>query len=70
MSHKNDEIYCIKNQQAYYKKQLLIGTFRITCMDSFPDFIVFFQFEILKDFTFLMQSGTLSQILGDKKHSK
>ena len=39
-------------------------------MDSFPDFAVFFQFEILKAFTFLMQSGTLYQILGDKKYSK
>ena len=30
----------------------------------------FFQFEILKAVNFLMQSGTISQILGSKKYSK
>ena len=35
-------------------------------MDSFLDSIIFFQPKTLKAVTFLMQSGTISQILGSK----
>ena len=37
---------------------------------QFSEFDSFFQFKILKAVTFLMQSGTISQILGSKKYSK
>ena len=36
------------------KNQLVVRTFFITCMDSFLDFIVYFQFKFLKAVAFLM----------------